>query len=133
MKTCTKCKVRQSIESFYKTKYNKHGLQFWCKSCFKTQTAEYQRKDPTRSRRFQLKHKYGITLEERYQILSSQDYLCAICKCELELAIPHLDHDKETGQLRGILCSRCNQGFGLFAESIEFLQAAIAYKIKWSY
>lgn len=132
MKTCTNCKVEQPLREFYTSTYTKSGYQFWCRTCFTKKSIAYQKADPQRTRRFWLKHRYGITPEEEYRLLVSQDFLCGICKCELEFARPHIDHNKATGQIRGILCSRCNQGFGLFAENVEYLAAAIEYKIKWS-
>ena len=54
---------------------------------------------------------------------------CTICGVpESECKTPlHMDHDHKTGQFRGWLCSKCNQGLGLFSDSIECLQLAIKY------
>jgi hypothetical protein len=49
---------------------------------------------------------------------------CAICGSTDRLVI---DHCHSTMKLRGILCSKCNQGLGLFTDSIEKLQGAIDY------
>ena len=39
----------------------------------------------------------------------------------------HLDHDHESGQLRGILCFRCNNALGDFHDDLPLLRAAIRY------
>ena len=39
----------------------------------------------------------------------------------------HLDHDHESGQLRGILCFRCNNALGDFDDDLGLLRAAIRY------
>ena len=37
------------------------------------------------------------------------------------------DHDHQTGEWRGLLCTRCNQAIGLFADNPHLLQNAIDY------
>jgi hypothetical protein len=54
---------------------------------------------------------------------------CEICARQFEKT-PHLDHDHATGEFRGWLCGSCNGGLGLFRDSIDTLQHAIAYLTK---
>lgn len=75
-----------------------------------------------------LKRKYGITLEQYDMLLSGQRGGCAICGREPRPDISlHLDHDHQTGQLRGILCFRCNNALGDFDDDISLLQQAVGY------
>jgi hypothetical protein len=71
---------------------------------------------------------YGIGTEDYAQMLAEQWNACAICRApyttEKRLVI---DHDHETGKVRGLLCSACNKGLGNFRDSREHLQAAISY------
>lgn len=39
----------------------------------------------------------------------------------------HLDHDHETGKLRGALCGTCIVGIRAFVDSPERLRAAVTY------
>lgn len=74
------------------------------------------------------KKKYGITADEYQSMLVSQNGVCAICKkkctCGRSLAV---DHNHETGLVRGLLCSKCNRAIGLFDDSYELLLVAANY------
>ena len=77
---------------------------------------------------------YGLTPEQYTELVYAQRGVCAIClKAEIEtgngggvrgLAV---DHDHETGQVRGLLCRRCNVGLGHFKDDPALLRLATAY------
>ena len=80
-----------------------------------------------------LRKKYGVTYEWYQQTLSRQNNVCAICK-QPETAVIRgkviampVDHDHKTGKARGLLCTKCNQGLGLFRDNKDILQVAIQY------
>ena len=59
-----------------------------------------------------------------------QNFCCAICgKHEKDCSKQKLyvDHDHDTKQVRGLLCSRCNSAIGLFDESVEKLSNAVRF------
>ena len=63
-------------------------------------------------------------------MLRGQGGVCAICKrTETNPRYDHLgvDHDHNTGQVRGLLCSMCNQALGMLSDSPEILEEAVAY------
>ena len=74
--------------------------------------------------------KYGLEPHEYLVLLAQQNGACAIC------GEPHggrdldVDHDHSTGNVRGLLCSRCNKGLGMFKDSLQSLAAAINYLVK---
>lgn len=39
----------------------------------------------------------------------------------------HVDHDAETGKVRGMLCTNCNRGIGFLKHDTEILARAIKY------
>lgn len=73
-----------------------------------------------------LVRKYGITFDEYAQMEEDQDWLCAICK-QSSTQILCVDHDHETGKVRGLLCNNCNKGIGLLGDTLERLRSAAAY------
>ncbi len=79
-----------------------------------------------------LKRKYGITIEQYDALLSEQGGACAICgrKPRPDISL-HLDHDHQTGQVRGILCFRCNNALGDFDDDASLLQQAVAYVLSY--
>ena len=38
-----------------------------------------------------------------------------------------LDHDHDTGKIRGALCGRCNKGLGLLGDNLASLRLAVEY------
>lgn len=74
-----------------------------------------------------LRKKYGLTPEQWDDLYDSQLGRCAICQLPLAETKPHVDHDHATGQVRGILCSTCNVGIGMFKDNPEYLHQAEMY------
>jgi hypothetical protein len=79
-------------------------------------------------RKSYLKRKYGITIEEYDTMLAAQHGGCAICgrppRSDISL---HVDHDHETGRIRGILCFSHNNALADFGDDPALLAKAIAY------
>lgn len=72
---------------------------------------------------------YGLTATQFSALQERAGGRCEICgRAESEtsrrLAV---DHDHETGIVRGLLCGRCNTGIGLLGDSLQGLQRAIDY------
>lgn len=68
---------------------------------------------------------YGITPDDYRRMLREQKGLCAICgKSEKNM---HIDHDHETGKVRGIICVSCNHMLGRAYDDIDILLNAVQY------
>lgn len=81
-----------------------------------------------RNRPYKLKLKYGITEEQFLEILKSQNNVCDLCGSdEYRGKNWCVDHNHETGKVRGILCSPCNLGLGQFKDNIKLLELGIKY------
>lgn len=76
---------------------------------------------------------YGITLDDFNALAEQQHFKCAICgkipdpNAKWNQKVLHVDHDHLTGHVRGLLCSDCNRGLGLFSDNAEMLLRAAAY------
>ena len=145
MYECKKCKQPKEPKDFYKSKTSKNGLRMdMCIDCRRnqwlsrspeqklqhaTKAREYRKNNPDKVRQYNLKSNYGITIEEYDSILSSQGGLCGICRAKPvdSKRSFHVDHNHDTGFIRGILCSDCNTGIGKLKDSVEMLELAIAY------
>lgn len=75
----------------------------------------------------QLKHKYGITLEDLEKMLDSQNGECFICAQILTSEYACIDHNHDSGEIRGALCQHCNSILGMAKDSVIILQNAINY------
>jgi hypothetical protein len=76
-----------------------------------------------------MRRKYNISIEEFNELLILQNNSCAICKKHINAIRRRMnvDHDHETGKVRGILCTGCNTGLGHLGDNIQGLETAIEY------
>lgn len=78
-------------------------------------------------------YRYNLTPERYSEILSEQDGLCGVCRGPIDgKRRGPVDHDHDTGQVRGILCHGCNTALGLLKDDPNTLRAAIAYLERFS-
>jgi hypothetical protein len=79
-------------------------------------------------REYHLQRTFGISISEYEAMLAVQDGGCAICKRPPSPSISlHVDHDHETGRIRGLLCFRCNNSLGDLDDDPALLRAALRY------
>lgn len=136
MKQCCKCKQELPLVCFNKHCRTKDGLRTRCKSC-ESEDAKNRRKQELdkdylgtrlKEQASNLKRMFGISIDYWKQKADAQDNKCAICNKECitgkRLAV---DHDHETGAIRDLLCSNCNQGLGKFQDSPQLLDKAAEY------
>lgn len=75
-----------------------------------------------------LRRVYGMTPEDYALMLAEQGGVCAVCR-EPEVIVKTMpvDHDHDTGVVRGILCTPCNTTLGKMKEDPERLRALADY------
>lgn len=82
-----------------------------------------------RQRDYKYRINYGISIQDYNRMFTEQNGCCAICKrhqTEFNKKL-HVDHNHETGKVRGLLCHNCNLSLGRFQDSPEVLKAAWEY------
>ena len=137
---CTVCKVVKPFSEFHKDNRRKIGVRRECKVCsaalykswrlsnpeaYKAHTLRSNRKH---GRSNHLRYTYDMSVEDYDSLVQKQNGVCAICK-EPERRHPHLlvDHNHETGKVRGLLCDNCNKGLGHFKDNLGKLLKAVGY------
>jgi hypothetical protein len=73
--------------------------------------------------------KYGITGPSLYALTEAHGGRCALCGTEQPGGKGdwHVDHCHDSGEVRGLLCHRCNVGLGNFRDDARLLRAAANY------
>lgn len=96
----------------------------------KRRSVNYTQRQATQKlnmRRWRLQKTYGLSLESFNTLLESQGNRCAICQGVSEFCV---DHDHDTGQVRGILCQSCNRALGMMKDNPSIAQQAAEYLFK---
>lgn len=134
-KKCACCgEVKPTTEFTRRKNHGKWGFLPYCKECRNKKFKQHYKENPEKFKKNNLK-RYGITIEDKERMLKNQGYKCAICGEEIFLfgnlknmnKIAHVDHNHETGKVRGLLCNDCNRGIGLLKDNPLLLANAIKY------
>lgn len=149
-RSCTKCEERKRLDvDFYRHASSPSGRHSECKDCYKGRS---RRQHHERGGRERLKARYyanggrdgwarnlrrfELTPDDYERMLDEQGHVCALCsKPETatfrgkprRLAV---DHDHETGLVRGLLCAACNTELGVIEKHRHELDRLLAYADK---
>jgi hypothetical protein len=126
MKKCKYCLKQKQLSEFPKHSGHRDGHAAICKQCKKKKyptTAEQKQRAYERN----IKRNYGITVDDYNAMYESQGGLCLGCKRGNNGSRFHIDHCHTTGEVRGLLCSKCNAALGLLEDNIETLSNLIVY------
>lgn len=140
-KVCCVCLERKPFSDFYNLKNKNDGKSYRCKECDNKARQAYLKKHKEwvrhLSRDQSLKAKYGINQEDYAKMLQAQDFCCAICgdhytenKVGKHVDSLSVDHNYETGKIRGLLCNQCNRALGMLKDSPALLKRAYNYLIE---
>jgi hypothetical protein len=124
MKYCPQCGETKSVDAFGSNRANKSGLTNYCRPCHNRVMAEIKVRRYGGQRNYLLKLRYGLTTSEVDAMREQQGGICLIC---LRSPAVHVDHDHETGLVRGLLCFSCNGALGQFDDEAWRLRLAADY------
>lgn len=135
-RVCKTCGVEKLKTEFPKRAGYKDGIRPHCIDCRKKYENEnfhkHKHKRPYNyeyHRNDKLQRTYGISYAEYLTMLEAQCNGCAICGTTStgKRKAFAVDHNHETGKVRGLLCSNCNTGIGNLREDEGIMLRAIEY------
>ena len=123
-KKCAVCSKSFNVRS-------SNSLKKYCSEVCK------ERYKPQQNKIQKLKSTYGISLEAYRSMLETQQNRCAICSTKIDGNVnsdelrAFVDHNHQTGKVRGLLCVHCNSIVGYCREDKSVLLHAIQYLKKF--
>jgi len=136
-KECSRCHQPKPLSDFTKRSGRSVGVASSCKQCLSetrpyrpyVKGTKYPSSNPAHQRNKSLQRLYGITSAEYDAMLEVQGGVCKVCKGPPHGRREryHVDHDHDTGKVRGLLCHKCNVALGMVQDSTEHLKALITY------
>lgn len=146
-KRCTRCKLTKPLDQFYACapRYGQLKRRPWCKGCYSVYSAErrpkvrdrlnaqgaaWKKRNPDKVWAQQLNSKYAMSPAMYEYLMYEQMGGCAVCETpfgDSTLERPHIEHNHETGVVRGLVHGRCNLLIGIAKEDTHVLQKAIEY------
>ncbi len=87
----------------------------------------YRARRKAEDRDAHLRRTFGITQADYEALLARQGGGCGICGRKPGKISLHVDHEHETGKIRGLLCVGCNNALGQFHDDPALLALAAGY------
>lgn len=101
------------------------GGNRYCKPCKAEQQKKYYAKNADRMKVKMTQRLYGLTENEALEMRSREG--CDVCGQNRIGKGLHIDHDHQTGRVRGALCHGCNLALGNVEDDPERLRALADY------
>jgi hypothetical protein len=127
---CARCHQVKPLGQFHRRKKGRLSRTRSCRVCRNAQHAQWKARNTDawwRSHTAYKGRQYGITVDQFIEMLEVQDHRCAICRKPLGTKGTAIDHDHNTGRVRGLVHSHCNLVIGNANEDVSVLFGAIRY------
>lgn len=123
----TKEKTKKRLDNWREKNPEKYQNQYM-NDIVRQKCKEYYHNNKDSVKNTYLQTNYKITLEDYNLLLEKQNEKCKICNqdCSTGKSLA-VDHNHETGKVRGLLCKNCNIGLGMFFDNLDFLESAVTY------
>ena len=147
-KICSKCKQGKPLKDFGWVVKGKSPRRPDCKLCNSKKSQNYYRRNRetclqkarayrgTKKGRRNTKagnlRKYGLTIEQREEMYVNQKGICPICGDFVLNKNMQVDHNHKTGEIRSLLCARCNSLLGWIEPNPKLTQPALDYLSNFS-
>lgn len=102
-----------------------------CKNCHSIESKKHYNYEKKRNQH--LERRYNISQEDYDLMFKKQGEKCAICGRGEKQNSLSVDHDHETGEIRGLLCPPCNRAIGILGDDIVGVERALHYLKRGSY
>jgi hypothetical protein len=146
---CKGCKRKLPLSAYgIRPSYNKNGghkRRSRCRECERDYAKQFRKQHPDkireRKKRWAIRYpdkayrgwkrrswrRLGLDPDEVERYIAAHNNLCEICGTKTDIRSLAVDHCHTTGKLRGLLCSNCNCGLGMFQDSPQLLMKAETY------
>ncbi len=155
-KVCNECGIEKPLSEYHKHKIEKDGRCSVCKLCRckaasnwrknnhkkvkesykkfgKEYNKKYKQENPDKYklyyRKSKLKRMYGVSLDDYNKMFQKQRGCCAICgkHQSQESRALSVDHNHKTGEVRKLLCGKCNLLIGQVESNIDIIDIVFDY------
>jgi hypothetical protein len=79
----------------------------------------------SKDKKYSLKKRYGLSVQQFENLLQAQEERCASCR--EPLMVPQVDHNHDTNQVRGLLCNGCNRALGFLNDDLDKISGLYDY------
>jgi hypothetical protein len=135
-RTCKKCDMELALTTeHFRIRPHDGRWEPDCRICTRKERVRYAKayraKHPEKVMGAKLLCTYGLSLEEYEEKSKRQNGVCAICS---KPNVPKngyverlsVDHDHVTGQVRDLLCRKCNMEIGVYEKNAKRLSTYLA-------
>jgi hypothetical protein len=137
VKRCCSCRRDLPLEEFHRARTRPDGRQSYCRDCgcaraktWRLAVQALPASDPKKKawrkgqRLRRIRHRYDLSAIDQIMLERAAAGRCQICHKASDRL--HIDHDHQTGQVRGLLCNRCNNDLKV-VEDKEQMTALLRY------